>query len=435
MFMRASQNNAVSITARRELLSRCNARLEMVGIFLDKDSRGTGGRQASTAELQTKFRLFEVNLFLDISESLVSEKQLWLQFRCARQSKMESVSSCSPAAASTSSTPASGATKPKLPSHPALPPKTGAGTLSSLHNARGSLATQSMPHSRDERRDDTALIQHNADKARWLPQAHGTALPSMGSHFHDRSPYVNPYFYPRSGKAPAPWLHQQAHEHWPTHGEAQIVARDPSFARRLSNRTSRSPNEFHRMPLPTQHSGVYFPQAAYTVYKPNAGFKTDQQRPTSRLARDTHSTSDVSYYRSTVVIPQNISIPKDLSASSEENASPAEESLGKRSSVSSNQSETSPGMKRSKIDQQSRGGFDKLDLLCSATLELGPLQENPSGCSCPKSKCIALYCDCFKAGRRCDATMCTCLNCKNTIAESGASGARSKVSSTLAIGI
>lgn len=47
-------------------------------------------------------------------------------------------------------------------------------------------------------------------------------------------------------------------------------------------------------------------------------------------------------------------------------------------------------------------GLDKLDLLCQATLEIGPLQENPTGCSCPKSKCIALYCDCFKAGRRCD---------------------------------
>ena len=56
---------------------------------------------------------------------------------------------------------------------------------------------------------------------------------------------------------------------------------------------------------------------------------------------------------------------------------------------------------------------------------MGPLQENPSGCSCPKSKCIALYCDCFKAGRRCKPGTCTCLNCKNTVEESGANGARS----------
>jgi Tesmin/TSO1-like CXC domain, cysteine-rich domain len=68
--------------------------------------------------------------------------------------------------------------------------------------------------------------------------------------------------------------------------------------------------------------------------------------------------------------------------------------------------------------------FDKLDLLCQATLEMGPLQENPSGCSCPKSRCIALYCDCFKAGRRCNPDTCTCLNCKNTVHESGINGAR-----------
>jgi hypothetical protein len=71
-------------------------------------------------------------------------------------------------------------------------------------------------------------------------------------------------------------------------------------------------------------------------------------------------------------------------------------------------------------------GFDKLDLLCSATLEIGPLQLNPAGCSCPKSKCIALYCDCFKAGRRCNPDTCSCLGCKNTIGESGEHGARTK---------
>lgn len=71
-------------------------------------------------------------------------------------------------------------------------------------------------------------------------------------------------------------------------------------------------------------------------------------------------------------------------------------------------------------------GFDKLDLLCTATLEIGELHDNPTGCSCPKSKCIALYCDCFKAGRRCDPKRCACLDCKNTITESGIDGARTK---------
>lgn len=71
-------------------------------------------------------------------------------------------------------------------------------------------------------------------------------------------------------------------------------------------------------------------------------------------------------------------------------------------------------------------GFDKLDLLCTATLEIGELYDNSTGCSCPKSKCVALYCDCFKAGRRCHPNRCSCLDCKNTIAESGIDGARTK---------
>eukprot|EP00522_Entomoneis_paludosa_P004130 CAMPEP_0172474486 /NCGR_PEP_ID=MMETSP1065-20121228/69383_1 /TAXON_ID=265537 /ORGANISM="Amphiprora paludosa, Strain CCMP125" /LENGTH=431 /DNA_ID=CAMNT_0013232669 /DNA_START=965 /DNA_END=2257 /DNA_ORIENTATION=- len=69
-------------------------------------------------------------------------------------------------------------------------------------------------------------------------------------------------------------------------------------------------------------------------------------------------------------------------------------------------------------------GLDGLDLLVMASLEMVPLKESPSGCSCPKSKCIALYCECFKAGRRCDHGSCTCVGCKNTIDESGPQGAR-----------
>lgn len=71
-------------------------------------------------------------------------------------------------------------------------------------------------------------------------------------------------------------------------------------------------------------------------------------------------------------------------------------------------------------------GLDMLEILCQATLDVGPMQDNPTGCSCPKSKCVALYCDCFKAGRRCDEKTCGCIDCKNTLAESGADGARTK---------
>ena len=146
---------------------------------------------------------------------------------------------------------------------------------------------------------------------------------------------------------------------------------------------------------------------------------------------------------SVVIIPKNIQIPKEIvppSKSStrmlrtefEASSSTTEYGpVGKRSN-SSSEGTNSPQVKRAKTSSgpdtaRLEGKFDKLDLLCSATLELGPLQDNPTGCSCPKSKCIALYCDCFKAGRRCDPHTCTCLNCKNTVAESGPNGARSKV--------
>lgn len=141
---------------------------------------------------------------------------------------------------------------------------------------------------------------------------------------------------------------------------------------------------------------------------------------------------------SIVVIPNRIVIPREMTAGPEiltKNTeptaiSPKPELPARQHSIDSNGGEVSPRLaKRAKTSENDRleGKFDKLDLLCSATLELGPLQDNPTGCSCPKSKCIALYCDCFKAGRRCNLKTCTCLNCKNTVTESGPDGARSKV--------
>ena len=136
------------------------------------------------------------------------------------------------------------------------------------------------------------------------------------------------------------------------------------------------------------------------------------------------NTNPDSSIRSNVIIPKTIVIPKGLSSTGTDTS--VKVLPGKRSS-SDFPSRSKSTAKKIKGDLHGHG-CDKLDLLCSATLELGPLQENPTGCSCPKSRCIALYCDCFKAGRRCDPMKCTCLNCKNTVEESGPNGARSLVS-------
>jgi hypothetical protein len=125
---------------------------------------------------------------------------------------------------------------------------------------------------------------------------------------------------------------------------------------------------------------------------------------------------------SRAVIPKNLVFPKELVSPPITNGQPSGK-LRKRQGASP---AIPSAAKRAKRLEPLEGQFDKLDLLCSATLELGPLQDNPAGCSCPKSKCIALYCDCFKAGRRC-SPCCSCLDCKNTIEESGANGARSQV--------
>ena len=40
--------------------------------------------------------------------------------------------------------------------------------------------------------------------------------------------------------------------------------------------------------------------------------------------------------------------------------------------------------------------------------------DTVSSCSCKKSKCLKLYCDCFQSGKVCDPNECECKGCKNT---------------------
>jgi hypothetical protein len=45
-------------------------------------------------------------------------------------------------------------------------------------------------------------------------------------------------------------------------------------------------------------------------------------------------------------------------------------------------------------------------------------------CTCPKSKCLKLYCVCFQRSILCDKKSCKCSNCKNTSKHAGPNGAR-----------
>lgn len=119
----------------------------------------------------------------------------------------------------------------------------------------------------------------------------------------------------------------------------------------------------------------------------------------------------------------SISVPPTVTSPSASNGS-SNEGEAKRPSPNEDSPPRDGLAKKFKSNNKFQVNFSKLDLLCSATLEVGPLQES-GPCSCPKSKCIALYCDCFKAGRRC-TDRCTCLDCKNTVAESGADGLRTR---------
>ncbi len=75
-----------------------------------------------------------------------------------------------------------------------------------------------------------------------------------------------------------------------------------------------------------------------------------------------------------------------------------------------------------------------LDILCEAvTIAISKQKkaavkvmeslDRSKSCSCPRSRCIKLYCECFQDGRMC-SDKCSCKKCKNTKEESGPNGLR-----------
>lgn len=239
--------------------------------------------------------------------------------------------------------------------------------------------------------------QHTTRKPVHTNRYSGQEYAAKPHHFHS---YRGSHHHP-------PWYQTPHSIHWHYHRNQQSSNFSPYP---MPWNANRSQVEYSRVQIPASRT-LFRDRYA----RKNAPYRTDA----TTLARNP----------SRVVIPQDITIPTEISPSNATESS-TERSLDKRSSSDvSSQYEATPTKRTKTFGEKEQ--FNKLDLLCSATLELGPLQENPAGCSCPKSKCIALYCDCFKAGRRCDPTKCSCSNCRNTVKESGPNGARSKVSDLL----
>jgi hypothetical protein len=303
--------------------------------------------------------------------------------------------------------------------------------------ARLALQRKGAGSTKDDERDDAYGSNKTTDGDRWnfepkrslpiheMKFADASERNTMGNYIVDSRQTERHHHHP-----PADW-HRQ-HHHISGRG-MYGMAGDPS---RHSVGMVPLSHDDHIRSRPSHHPGSYALQHGSTPYgraNPSTwslGYEHSYQ--SAHLARISSSRGGrhptASRHTSRVVIPKNLVIPRAISSPSIDGASRADDS-GKRSRDSLNSTPSPSSSKKVKMDGKQDGGtFEMLDLLCSATLELGPLQENPTGCSCPKSKCIALYCDCFKAGRRCDPTTCTCLGCKNTIEESGINGARSKVS-------
>jgi len=124
-------------------------------------------------------------------------------------------------------------------------------------------------------------------------------------------------------------------------------------------------------------------------------------------------------------------VSPDLSSSVSFNSSPetvpsiAEESL-------------EPENKRQKTEMSDQSLLfeDKLDLLCHAItilqdkdhlhdMSARETMERSKSCSCPRSRCIKLYCECFQEARMC-SDLCSCKKCLNTEEETGPHGLRTK---------
>lgn len=339
---------------------------------------------------------------------------------------MESISSSSPTA-SAKTAKASGATAERHPH--------GHVHLQAKYNQGIRMQNSTNPNgTRIDTRDDTFArnIGDPMGRKRFISENLAARCSSPHQERSHPAQYLVPGVKPTHHLTHS-WHHRHSSSWYPRGGYRPISQSQPftiaynglhrgssAFNRPNVSIMNTPPNSFRTV----DSSGRRFAMAGPSQWIPRSAHQERNEAPLRSVPHE-RDRSAPSLHKSHIVIPENVILPKEISPLSETNRSPVNSSLDQRLS---NRSDSSPPLKRSKNGEALNSGFGKLDLLCAATLDLGPLQENPSGCSCPKSKCIALYCDCFKAGRRCNPDTCSCHNCKNTVEESGAEGARSKVS-------
>lgn len=274
---------------------------------------------------------------------------------------------------------------------------------------------------RDDERDDSGSAAQPRFPSRWGTQ-------HTDKHFHHPNTSamessVNRSLEFRQGYAPVPQVYPPWHQSSRWHSQGGV---DPyQYQDRQPHRTIGMVPVSRDIQSGSMLSERYRP--AYSSSEPERYRPSYHSVPSRVVLPQPENPRNHPHIAVTNAIPgppkaaisKGLVLPRGLVSKPPEK----EQSVRKRKAEASTPDEQA---KKSKSAEPLAGKFDKLDLLCTATLELGPLQENPTGCSCPKSKCIALYCDCFKAGRRCSDS-CTCLDCKNTVEESGPNGARSKV--------
>ena len=273
-----------------------------------------------------------------------------------------------------------------------------------IRKPKGERTSQSL----DERRDDYFA----ASRPMWRHIPTSTRRPNW--YKHQKHPPRAYYLPPVTGAPPSQWWQAPHSMQWHSRRVHHQTKHPMHDSRSLSWKTHGRPAEYARIHTSVPTNGA-------------RGYIAKNRTPLERIPGSyKKNTSVVPHHVSRVLFPQNNTKPKEMPTFINDESSKRERLTRRSNDDAFNRFEPPPN-KKTKIGPV-KEGFDKLNLLCAATLDLGPLQENPTGCSCPKSRCIALYCDCFKAGRRCDPKKCSCLNCKNTVKESGPNGARSKVS-------